>query len=217
MVRALLFLCFAMASQSFCSDAFREVSFTTPDGGEIYANLYGQGGHAVALAHGAVFDKESWHSLALELSERGLQVLAIDFRGYGKSRPGKRKEDRHLDLLGAVDFLKGRGSGEISFLGGSMGGAAAAKAAAILGENELSKLVLLAPAGVASPKKLAGDKLFIVSEGDRLRARVETAFGEARQPKALEIIEGDAHAQHIFKTRQGPELTRMIVDFLGGD
>lgn len=97
-----------------------------------------------------------------------------------------------------------------------MGGAAAAKAAATLSEDELSKLVLLAPASVAFPRKLPGDKLFIVSEGDRLRARVETAFGEARQSKALEIIEGNAHAQHIFKTRQGPELTRMIVEFLSG-
>ena len=64
---------------------FEEVSFETSDGGRIVANVYGEGEHAVVLAHGAVFDKESWDGLAGRLAKEGMRAIAIDFRGYGKS------------------------------------------------------------------------------------------------------------------------------------
>jgi hypothetical protein len=35
------------------------VSFSTTDGGAIHANVFGGGEHAVVLAHGGRFDKES--------------------------------------------------------------------------------------------------------------------------------------------------------------
>ena len=197
------------------SQEFQKVVFPTSDGGEIHANLYGQGKHAVVLAHGGVFNKESWHPLAVSIAEKGTSVLAIDFRGYGDSRSGKKGDSaRYLDLLAALEYLSEQGKEALSLLGGSMGGAAAAEAASRLGGDDLAKLVLLAPAAVNAPKKLPGDKLFIVTEGDRFRDRVEAAYRSAREPKRLEMLEGDAHAQHIFKTRHGVALTRMIVDFL---
>ncbi|MCY3730875.1 MAG: alpha/beta hydrolase, partial [Rhodospirillaceae bacterium] len=70
---------------------FREVSFPTSDGGVIFANLYGEGAHAVLLAHGAVFEKQSWDAVARQLAAAGYRVLAIDFRGYGKSRAGRAR------------------------------------------------------------------------------------------------------------------------------
>src|SRR5262245_33846037 len=42
----------------------REVSFPTDDGGRIFAILSGSGEHAVVLAHGAAFNKESWAELS---------------------------------------------------------------------------------------------------------------------------------------------------------
>ena len=73
------------------------VSFPTSDGGLIYADLYGQGDHAVILAHGARFTKESWKSQAPVLARAGFRVLAIDFRGRGKSRggPNAKRGERH--------------------------------------------------------------------------------------------------------------------------
>ncbi len=65
-----------------------------------------------------------------------------------------------------------------------------------------------------SPKKLKGDKLFIVSEGDRLSDSVRSQFQKAPEPKRLEILKGSAHAQHIFKTDQAEKLEKLIVDFL---
>ena len=61
------------------------VSFKSPDGGMICADLYGEGERGVVLAHGGRFNKESWGPQARTLESAGFRVLAIDFRGYGKS------------------------------------------------------------------------------------------------------------------------------------
>jgi Lysophospholipase len=94
----LVSLSFGMLIRANGSDNFREVSFKTADGGGIVANLYGKGSHAVVLAHGAVFNKESWHELATTLSAKGYSVLALDFRGYGKSVPGSSEKALYLDV-----------------------------------------------------------------------------------------------------------------------
>jgi hypothetical protein len=44
------------------SEPPEQVSFTTQDGGLIYANRYGKGDRGVVLAHGGRFNKESWES-----------------------------------------------------------------------------------------------------------------------------------------------------------
>jgi pimeloyl-ACP methyl ester carboxylesterase len=167
------------------------------------------------LAHGAVFDKESWHPQAVAMAEQGLQVLAIDFRGYGKSKAGRRSGALHLDLLAGMAFLEKRGVSRVSLLGGSMGGAAASQAAVEVEAGHLYKLILLAPARVSSPKKLQGDKLFIVSEGDGLHSAVLRAYNKASDPKRLVVLDGNSHAQHIFKTRRGAGLEKEILEFLG--
>jgi pimeloyl-ACP methyl ester carboxylesterase len=61
------------------------VSFPTEDGGVVYADVYGAGDKAVVLAHGGRFNKESWQKQAQTLALAGFRVLALDFRGYGKS------------------------------------------------------------------------------------------------------------------------------------
>lgn len=138
----------------------------------------------MVLGHGAVFNKESWHALAMSLKKEGLRVLAIDFRGYGKSVEGRRPDARHLDLLGGVDFLKANGAERVSLLGGSMGGGAAAQAAVESKAGSIEKLVLLANVPVNSPNKLKGDKLFIVSEGDRLADSVRSQFKKSSRTQA---------------------------------
>lgn len=44
------------------------VSFSTQDGGLIYADVYGIGDRGVVLAHGGQFNKESWEKQARELA-----------------------------------------------------------------------------------------------------------------------------------------------------
>ncbi|MBN12219.1 MAG: hypothetical protein CMI17_04345 [Opitutaceae bacterium] len=50
---------------------------------------------------------ESWHTQALKLGERGLKVLAIDFRGYVKIKAAKKEKTPSLDILAANDYLNG--------------------------------------------------------------------------------------------------------------
>lgn len=189
------------------------VSFPTRDGGEIYANLYPAGKRSIVLAHGAIFNKESWEPLAQFLAENGLTVLAIDFRGYGKSRPGRQSRAMELDILAAIQFLKQSGH-NVSVLGASMGGGAAARAAIAAEPGAIDKLILLSPVPVAHPKKMQGNKLFIASKDEPMASQVKAQYRLAPEPKQLQLIDGSAHAQHIFKTGHGEELRKIIVDFL---
>lgn len=186
------------------------VSFPTRDGGEIYANLYPAGKRSIVLAHGAIFNKESWEPLAQSLLENDLTVLAIDFRGYGKSRPGRQSRAMELDILAAIQFLKQSGH-NVSVLGASMGGGAAARAAE---PGAIDKLILLSPVPVAHPEKIQGNKLFIASKDEPMASQVKAQYRLAPEPKQLQLIGGSAHAQHIFKTEHGEELRKIIVDFL---
>jgi pimeloyl-ACP methyl ester carboxylesterase len=68
--------------------------------------------------------KESWEKQARTLATEGFRVLALDFRGYGKSRgPGQSdpmSAPLHLDVLAAVRYLRKTGAKSVSVVGGSM-------------------------------------------------------------------------------------------------
>jgi pimeloyl-ACP methyl ester carboxylesterase len=200
-------------------DGFREVSFEASDGGRVFANFYaaerGDEESAVVLAHGMAFNKESWNELAGRLAKEGHRVLAIDFRGYGKSTAGREGRALDLDVLAAIKFLEENGAKRVSVVGGSMGGGAAATAATKTREGQIDRLVLLAGVPISNPGKIQGEKLFIVSGGDSLRARVEQQFDAAPSPKTLVVLDGDAHAQNIFRAAQAAQLTKLIVAWLG--
>jgi len=196
------------------------VSFPTPDGGLVVANEYGTGDRGVVLAHGARFDKESWDPEARALAGSGFRVLAIDFRGYGGSRAGSAPQALELDVLAAVRFLSGSGANSVAVVGGSMGGGAAAQAAVAAEPGEIDRLVLLAHAPIDHPERMQGRKLFVVSRGDvdgkgspRL-ARIQDQYERAPGPKEIVVLDGSAHAQNIFGTEQGPELSSSILRFL---
>jgi pimeloyl-ACP methyl ester carboxylesterase len=202
----------ASASAGEEGQAFRELSFATADGGRVFGNLYDKGDHAVVLAHGAVFDKESWQLLSEVLAESGMTVLAIDFRGYGKSEPGSRPKALKEDVLAAVRYLHQAGSEKVSVVGGSMGATAAARASMEAAPGEIDRLILLAPGPLERAALIkAAHTLFVVAKGDRSLPAVEQSYAKAPEPKRLEILEGDAHAQHIFKTEQGARLTQILL------
>ena len=206
------------AGSGVSAQEFEEISFSTADGGTIYGNLYGAGQHAVLLAHGAVFDKESWDELAQELSAAGYQALAIDFRGYGKSTAGRSGNSLYQDVLAGIRYLHSAGSEQVSVIGASMGGGAVAQASVVVEPGEIDKLILLAGVPIATPERIQGDKLFIVSRGDSLLDAVEGQFERAGEPKELTVLAGSEHAQHIFRSRRrGEELTAAIMAWLAGE
>jgi pimeloyl-ACP methyl ester carboxylesterase len=201
----------------------KEVSFPTQDGGIVYADLYGTGDRGVVLAHGGRFNKANWEKQARALAEAGFRVLAIDFRGRGRSRggaPSGSDEGLRFDVLAGVRYLRKAGAKSVSIVGGSMGGGAAAEASIEAAPGEIDRLVLLAHASIEHPERMKGRKLFITARDDpradgtprlvRIREQYESAPG----PKELVILEGSAHAQFIFQTDQAERLMREILRFL---
>jgi len=201
--------------------AQRIVSFPTRDGGVTFGELRGEGDHVVVLVHGGRFTKESWREQAAALNQAGLVTLAIDLRGRGRSAGGA-PDSVHLDVLAAVGFVKERGTERVSVVGASLGGWAAARATAELSPGEIDRLVLLAHAPIEDPERLHGKKLFIVTRGDvsgsgtlRLRS-IRDQYERSPHPKELVVLDGSAHAQHVFATRQGPRMMAEIEAFLTG-
>ncbi len=198
------------------------VSFATQDGGIVYADVYGAGDHGVVLAHGGRFTKESWTEQAQQVAAAGFRVVAIDFRGRGKSRGGPQATsgDEYFDVLAVVRYLHEIGATEVSVVGASFGGGATAQAAVESSPGEIDRIVLVAHSSIDQPELMQGRKLFITARNDttgsgalRLGA-IRDQFERARGPKDLVILEGSAHAQYLFQTDQGPRLLREIIGFL---
>ncbi len=203
--------------------AQRTISFPTEDGGVIYADVYGEGNRAVLLAHGGQFNKQSWEKQARALVAARFRVLAIDFRGYGKSHgPGDSDPadaPLQFDVLAAVRYLRTTGAKTVSIVGASMGGGAAGDASILSQPGEIDRIVFLGYAPNEPADKLKSASLFIVArddasgDGPRL-PWIEAQYERAPQPKELIILEGSAHAQFLFQTDQGDGVMREILRFL---
>lgn len=203
--------------------AQKTVSFPTEDGGVVFADVSGEGDRAVVLAHGGRFNKESWEKQARILAAAGFRVLALDFRGYGKSKgPGDTTPmdaPLHLDVLAAVRYLRANGAKTVSIVGGSMGGGAAGDASIASPPGEIDRIVFLGAHPNGPAEKLKCPTLFIVARDDAsadgprvpgIRAKYE----KAPEPKELIILDGSAHAQFLFQTDQGERVMREILRFL---
>ena len=201
----------------------KTVSFPTEDAGVVYANVFGEGDRAVVLAHGGQFNKESWEKQAQALAAAGFQVLALDFRGYGKSRgPGDSdpiSAPLYQDVLAAVRYLRKTGAKTVSVVGASMGGWAAGDASIASSPGEIDRLVLLGAAPSGPADKLKSPALFIVArddtsgDGPRLPG-IRQQYEKAPKPKELIILDGSAHAQFLFQTDQADRVMREILRFL---
>ncbi len=221
-MRAILAIA-ALCLVASAAAAQRTVSFPTEDGGVVFADLYGSADKAVVLAHGGQFNKESWAPQARKLVAAGFEVLAIDFRGYGKSHgPGdKDPMDAPLekDVLAAVRYLHTAGAKSVSIVGGSMGGGAAGDASIASRPGEIDRIVMLGAAPNGPAEKLKSPALFIVarddSSGDGLRLPgIKEQYKKAPQPKKLVVLEGSAHAQFLFQTDQGERVMGEILAWL---
>lgn len=203
--------------------AQKTLSFPTEYGGLVFADVYGNGERAVVLAHGGPFNKESWAPQARTLAAAGFRVLALDFRGYGKSKgPGDSQPmdaPLHLDVLAAVRYLRTNGAKTVSIVGGSMGGGAAGDASIASKPGDIDRVVFLGAAPNGPAEKLKCPTLFIVArddantDGPRLPG-IRAQYEKAPEPKELIILDGSAHAQYLFETEQAERVMREIMRFL---
>ena len=196
---------------------------TASDGATICGEIYGKGNLGVVLAHGGRFNKESWRPQAKELAAKRFRVLAIDFRGTGCSK-GPGQEDFfsapfYKDVLAAVRYLKSKGAKKVSVVGGSYGGASAGDAS-IQGEpGEIDRVVFLAAGPNLPAEKMKAGSLFIVARNDandagpRLPA-IREQYEKAPRPKKLVVLEGNAHAQSLFETKEAARVMEEIERFL---
>jgi len=203
------------------------VPFQTPDGAIVQGDVYGAGSRGVVLvAHGGYSHKERWERQARILAAAGFRVLAFDTRaGVELKRTGKETECLYdaaclaVDVLAAVRYMRQSGAQSVSVVGGSAGGGAVAQASVEALQNEIDRIVLLAPAAIASPERMKGRKLFITARDDRNDAgprlpSIREQYDRAPNPKKLVILEGSAHGQLIFDTPGGEQLMRELLRFL---
>jgi pimeloyl-ACP methyl ester carboxylesterase len=222
-MRRLVLLCLLLSLRPGLGQ--RLVHFPVPNAqGEIQGDLYGAGTKALILAHGGRFNKESWRSQAEEFARGGFLVLAIRFRGDSPNPDGSpssegSEADNAEDVLAAAAYLRKTGAKTVSAVGASLGGDAVGDADARSAPGTFDRIVLLGSQGGDAPAKLNGRKLFIVAREDRsgsgLRLPTITEhFRSAPEPKRLVVLDGSAHAQFLFATRQGPLVMKTILQFL---
>jgi pimeloyl-ACP methyl ester carboxylesterase len=211
-----LFLGVSTMAALFASS--EEVSFPNEDGGVVHADLYGAGDRGVVLAHGMKFDKASWKEQAVQLTNAGYHVAAIDFRGYGKSNGGPKsqspRDEMYLDVLAAATYLRGHGAKTVAVAGASMGGGASANAAVKGNPATIDCLILLAPVPIENPERITVPKLYATAQGDPITPQVKEQYAKAPQPKEMLLLEGSAHAQFLFTTDQNARLMKAILRFL---
>ena len=197
-----------------------QLTFRAEDGVSVSGETYGSGRRAVVLVPGGHGVGETWAVQAERLARAGFLVLAMDYRGRGRAAAAAPDDAKtHLDVIGAVRRLRATGARSVAVVGASWGGWAAGTAA-VAAPGLIDRLVLLAHSPFDHPDRLGGRKLFVVARDDRDgagRPRLEAIreqHDRAPPPRQLVVLEGAAHAQFLFLTRQSERLYSEMLRFL---
>ncbi|MEV0235334.1 alpha/beta fold hydrolase [Nonomuraea sp. NPDC050786] len=161
----------------------RDVSFTTSDGLRLAAwYVPGTRDVTVLIAGGNAGNRRDRAPLARALSERGLAVLLMDYRGYGGNPGAPTEEGLHRDALAARDLVQ---SSRVIYFGESLGAGVVTRLAL---ERPADGLVLrspftdLAAAGQANypflpVRPLLRDRFPVAENVARVTAPVVVVYG----------------------------------------
>ncbi|GGL62777.1 alpha/beta fold hydrolase [Wenxinia marina] len=150
--------------------------------GDTYREWHGpsRGARVVAI-HGLTTPSPVWGALAAGLGRLGYRTLTYDHLGRGASDNPAEPQDadhyvRHLhDLLGAEGLVE-----DVTLIGYSMGASVAVAYAAAHPER-IKRVILLAPAGIVTPRinssfavrwRGIGDWYYLATEPARFRAEL---------------------------------------------
>lgn len=128
-------------------DPFQERWITSEDGNEVNALFFEAEGNSqgkvILYLHGNSDNLQRWASYHPDFTERGYDFLAIDYRGYGKSRGIPSEEGLYADAQSAYDHLrKSYEPEQIYIFGRSLGTGVAGYVAA---KNPAAMLMLETP------------------------------------------------------------------------
>lgn len=118
-----------------------DVELRTADGLRLAARLWDAGNREIGcvVGHGFTGSSRNAHveRICRALAERGLTVLAPDFRGHGRSQGlGTAGADEVHDVAAAVAYLRAARFGFVAVLGWSMGGTAVLRYAGLGGDAD---------------------------------------------------------------------------------
>lgn len=202
---------------------FEEVTFTTEDGIEIAATLFGEGETAILMLHMGKgrADQESWHPFARLAAETGLAALTLDLRGRGESGGDMHPPKMILDARAGIDFLRQRNFERFACLGASMGGTTCLRLAL---DEDLEGVVVISSTssvggenGVSAPdlRALTIPKLYVYGERDAIiPGEMELMFRNSAEPKQLIIYDHGAHGTDLLLSAFGDDLREQLLGFL---
>lgn len=209
---AVLLSLLACQSPSGQVPASQAGTLETADGISIaYSYLPGSSGKGVILLHMLGRSKEDYAYLAQQLNNAGLAVIAIDFRGHGKSAGDMTKfsdadyQKFVLDVKAAKQFLAQQGVGSVGIVGASIGANAALNYAA--NDPDVKALVLLSPGmnyhGVdiaESAKRYPGYTLLVAAADDDYSANTVRKLMDIMHAKSQKMYTvGSGHGTGLFK------------------
>lgn len=203
--------------------AFGEsVTFQTADDVSLHGLLLGSGRAAIILAHQVYSSADSWLAIAPRLADAGFQVLAIDFRGNGRSAfgPGGSPNYR-VDLAAAEEFVRSRGAESVILIGASMGGIASLEAAATT-VRAAAVITLSAPRTFGNMEVSDEDLAAIEAPLLLMNSREDPYAADTREMAAaaeeatLEMYPGNLHGILLLTGEDGQQRMDRILRFLRG-
>jgi pimeloyl-ACP methyl ester carboxylesterase len=206
---------------------FETVTFTTEDGVEIAATLFGEGDLTVLLLHmgkgiATGNDQEDWHPFARYLAEHGYSALTLDFRGRGGSGGDFGNDLVMLDAQAGLDFLRQRGFSRFVCIGAGVGGTTCmfiAKNEDLLGLVVLSSSLSSGPTNQVSEADLAQltiPKLYLYGERDSFGfpEAMQKIYRLSAEPKALTTCDTAAHGTDLLYGPCSEDIHLQLLYFL---
>lgn len=115
----------------------------TRDGTRLYAKIWGEG-RPVILMHGWPLSADSWDDQAIAIAEAGMQAVAYDRRGFGRSGQPWHGYDYDTFADDLADVIEAVGAQDATIVGFSMGGGEVARYLSRHGASRVRQAGLIA-------------------------------------------------------------------------
>jgi dienelactone hydrolase len=199
-----------------------QVEIEAPDGHTLYGEYFAKSeaeGRAVLLLHQLYSNHTGWTPLIYPLLDAGYKVLAVDLRGYGKTRGKINWSAAQDDTTAWADWLKSQpGVTSVALVGSSMGSSLALVGCAAV--EGCVGAVAISP-GINYYDVYTGDAvqagfptLIVYAENDRYpKEGVPTLQELGGENVSVILYPGRTHGFDLFK--QEEDLIPQIVTWIG--